>query len=176
MVNGILLIFLLALILAPSTFFPSIVHGQNNGLRGTLPNAKLDILLEPIWSEEIDKNEGTHAKFRVSFLRSGTDLAQQHVDYGFVITKKGNQAANAAPSCQAILHTAEGVVTIPCQFQLNGDYLVEVSVYGIFFSPVDPESVAFPIKVTPEFPFATTTAVAGLAVSFIMSAIRLKRP
>jgi hypothetical protein len=144
-------------------------------MRGTLPSAKLDILLEPIWNEEIDETEGTHAKFKVSFLRSGTDLAQQHIDYGFTITKKGDQPVNAASSCQAILHTAEGVVTIPCQFQMNGDYLVEVSVYGIFFSPVDPESVTFPIKVTPEFPFATTAAVAGFAALSIISATSLKK-
>ena len=46
------------------------------------------------------------------------------------------------------LHTSEGIVTIPYTFQGPGDYTINVTVYGILFNPIKPESADFTIKVT----------------------------
>lgn len=162
---------LLVLAVALAAFIPPfVVYGQQDGgMKDSLPKAKLDILLEPTWGED------RHANFTVSFLRGGTDVPQQHIDYGFVIDRPGDLADNSAPSCRAVLHTAEGIVTIPCQFQENGDYLVEVSVYSVLFSPVEPESVTFPIKVTPEFPIGNLTGLIALIIASLILMKTLKR-
>ncbi len=164
---------LLVLAVVLTAFLSSVVYGQqDSGMRGSLPEAKLDILLEPEWEQD------RKAKFTVSFLQRGTDIVQPHIDYDFVVEKAsslGAQTENSAPTCQAVLHTAEGVVTIPCQFQENGDYLVEVSVYGVLFTPVDPESVTFPIKVTPEFPAGSLASLIAVTAASVTLKRTLKK-
>lgn len=145
---------------------PIIGHAQE-GMRGTLSGNSLDVLLEPSWSD------GGHASFTVSFLNPVTSLVQVHIDYTFAIKQGEQEIFNAIPQGQALLHTAEGVVTIPpastpFKFPVNGDFTIEVSVVGINFIPINPESASFNISVTPEFPiFAPLLAVTIGAVAFV---------
>jgi hypothetical protein len=46
-----------------------------------------------------------------------------------------------------LLHTAEGIVTIPFTLQEPGSYTVRVPVMGINFIPMPTEYAEFPIKV-----------------------------
>ena len=71
--------------------------------------------------------------------------------YLFVITHTGKQvfaASQLAGQSGTPLHTAEGVGTIPYTFQGPGEYTINVTVYGILFNPIRPESADFTVKVT----------------------------
>jgi len=119
------------------------------GMRIRTSGKSLDVLVEPTWTSD------GQATFKVSFLKPGTDTVQVHIDYAFVIKQGGKQVFNAAPPGQPLLHTAEGVVTIPTspyKFPGNGNYDIEVSVAGINFIPMQTETSTFSINVTPEFP------------------------
>ena len=141
-----LTLLLMASILGSITGFSSAFAADT--MRSPTTGNSLDILVEPEWSD------GGHAKFKVSFLKPGTDTVQIHIDYNFVIKQGDKEVFNAAQG-QTILHTAEGVVTIPYNFSTNGDYTIEVSIAGINFVPMKTETATFPINVTPEFPIGT---------------------
>jgi len=61
--------------------------------------------------------------------------------------KKLFQASALAGQPGIPLHTAEGIVTIPYKFQETGHYSVNVTVYGILFNPITPETTQFTISV-----------------------------
>jgi hypothetical protein len=46
------------------------------------------------------------------------------------------------------LHSSEGIITIPYTFQEPGVYSVNVTLFGILFIPVNPESALFKLNVT----------------------------
>ena len=74
---------------------------------------------------------------------------QPHVDYDFIIIKGGKEvfkASQQAGQPNQPLHTAEGIVTIPYAFQDLGDYTAKVSVMGILFNPIKPESTEFTVQ------------------------------
>jgi hypothetical protein len=116
--------------------------------------------VEPTWGD------GSQATFKVSFLKPSADTIQQHIDYDFAIMKDGQKVFSAVPAGQPLLHTAEGVVTIPYTFQGNGDYSIQVSIAGINFVPISTETATFPIKVVPEFPIG----VIGAAMAALIGA------
>ena len=62
---------------------------------------------------------------------------------------KDNQEIFRASSVtgQPLLHTAEGVVTIPYKFDQAGKYLITVSVMGINFIPIRTEVANFNLDV-----------------------------
>jgi hypothetical protein len=100
---------------------------------------------------------------------------QVHIDYGFVIKQGEREVFNAALQGQPLLHTAEGVVTIPpsnqtFKFPANGDYTIEVSMAGINFVPMNTETATFNIKVTPEFPAGALGVVAATMATAIVLA------
>jgi hypothetical protein len=57
-------------------------------------------------------------------------------------------ASQLAGQSGAPLHTAEGIVTIPYTFASSGNYNIDVTVYGILFNPIKPESADFTVRVT----------------------------
>lgn len=162
------ILFFIALLLAATTIvsIPAAVAYAQEGMRRPMSGNSLDVLVEPQWSED------GQARFKVSFLRPGTDTIQVHIDYGFVIKQGGQEIFNAVPPGQPLLHTAEGVVTIPqtssqpFKFPANGEYEIEVSVAGINFVPMNIETATFPVTVTPEFP----VGAAGVIAAAVMTA------
>ena len=127
---------------APSSSAP------NSSMKKTTSGGALDVVLQPS-PEPIGHTAPT--SFKVTFLQKGTDKVQPHIDYDFTITNNGKQvfqASQLAGQPGKPLHTAEGAVTIPYTFQSNGDYSINIPVYGILFNPIKPESADFSVKVS----------------------------
>ena len=142
----------LILLLIMAIVCPTFAAYAQDGMRNSTSGNSVDVLVEPTW------NDGGQATFRVSFLRPGTDTLQVHIDYTFVIMKDGEKVFDAGLAGQPLLHTAEGLVTIPQSpqpaylFPGNGDYSITIAVHAINFLPINPETSTFPITVVPEFP------------------------
>jgi hypothetical protein len=111
----------------------------------TTSGGTLDVKLEP--SPNPIKS-GEETKFRVSFFKKGTETVQPHIDYDFIILKNKEEVFSAAKQTgQPLLHTAEGIVTIPFTIEESGSYTIRVAVMGINFIPIATEYTEFPIKV-----------------------------
>jgi hypothetical protein len=151
---------LIAVLLAVVASIPAVAHAQE-GMRKPLSGNSLDVLIEPT----LDPDDPHKQNFKVSFLQPGTDTVQVHIDYGFVVKQGDQEIFNAVPPGQALLHTAEGVVTIPVEFPANGDYTIEVSMAGINFVPMNTETATFDVTVVPEFP----PAVLGGVLAAVMT-------
>jgi hypothetical protein len=108
---------------------------------GTL-DVKLESTPNPIKS-------GQETNYKVTFLQKGTDTVQVHVDYDFVILKDNNTEVYKASqqTGQPLLHTVEGIVTIPFTLKESGSYIIRVSVMGINFIPITTEFADFSVKV-----------------------------
>ena len=106
----------------------------------------LDVKLEPA-PNPIKSSQETN--FKVTFLQKGTETVQVHIDYDFVILKNNDTEVFRASkqTGQPLLHTAEGIVTIPFTLQEPGSYNIRIPVMGINFIPMATEHVEFPIKV-----------------------------
>lgn len=158
-------IFLVALLLA-AVFSISMTaaHAQDTGMTKPLDTKPpLDVRVEPQWSDD------GQARFKVSFLKQGTETIQQHIDYNVVVKDKdGKQIFSTAQGGQPLEHTADGVVTIPqtptppFKFPGSGNYDIDVSVSGILFVPMNTETATFSVNVTPEFPFGSVGLLAAL--------------
>ncbi len=133
---------------------PAFAEGMRQPTSG---NNSLDVVVEPDWSSDT-------TKFHVTFLEPGTDNVHAHQDYNFVIMKDGKEVYNAArsqPQSPSLLHNSEGTLTIPYKFQENGDYAIQITIYGLGLPPIPiaEENATFQVKVTPEFPVGTVAAV-----------------
>jgi hypothetical protein len=135
----------------------------------TLPESPLDVHLELTMAED------SEAKFKVSFMNTGTLNPHPHIDYWFEIRdSNGTLVFNALPPGQATLHTAEGVVTIPYTFQKSGDYSVDVAVTGVDFIPTIPQIATFPCNDIPEFSVGLM-GIVGAAMAGIVVVSRIMR-
>lgn len=105
--------------------------------------------------------KGTQTNFTVSFEQKGGNVVQPHIDYDVTITKGGKLVFQASALGGGIikgtsktahpnqpLHATTGIVTIPYTFQKQGDYVMNVTVYGILFNPINPEYAQFSISVS----------------------------
>lgn len=112
----------------------------------TTSGGTLDVKLEPT-PNPIKSGQGT--EYKVSFLKKSTDTVQVHVDYDFIILKNNSTEVFRASqqTGQPLLHTAEGIVTIPFTLQEPGNYTIRVPVMGINFIPIATENADFPVKV-----------------------------
>jgi hypothetical protein len=140
-------------------------YAQNaTGMQQPTSGKSLDIRVDPTWSGN------NQASFKVTFMKPGTNTVQQHIDYNFTIMKGSQKVFSAVPAGQPLLHTAEGIVTIPYTFQGgNGDYSIQVSIAGINFVPINTESATFPITVTPEFAIgAVSVAMASMIGAMVV--------
>ena len=105
----------------------------------------LDIKISP--SVSPIKSQG-EIKFKITFLQPNSDKVQVHVDYDFTVIHNGDEIFSASKQTgQPLLHTAEGTVTIPYSFLSSGLYMVKISVLGINFVPINPESADFTFQV-----------------------------
>jgi hypothetical protein len=106
----------------------------------------LDVKLEPI-SSSIESGQETN--YKVTFLQKGTDIIQVHVDYDFIILKDNTTEVFRASqqTGQPLLHTAEGIVTIPFTLEDPGSYTIRVPVMGINFIPMATENADFHVNV-----------------------------
>ena len=93
-------------------------------------------------TDPANPNPGDQTKLKISFINKQTNAIQQHVDYRVIVTQGQNQVFGIQ-----LTHTAEGSGSIPYQFQNAGDYQVTVSVEGILFQPIPPETAVFPITI-----------------------------
>jgi len=90
-----------------------------------------------------------NSQFKITFLQPSSQTVQVHVDYDLSISKMNNEVFRASSSTgQPLLHTAEGIVTIPYKFSQGGEYSVQVSVMGINFIPIKTEQASFDLKVS----------------------------
>jgi hypothetical protein len=106
----------------------------------------LDVKLEPIPSPI---ESGQETNYEVTFLQKGTGTIQVHVDYDFIILKYNTTEAFRASqqTGQPLLHTAEGIVTIPFRLEDPGSYTIRVPVMGINFIPMATENADFHVNV-----------------------------
>ena len=146
-------IMILTLVLIPCeisivVLLPLLAYGQGNSYSGGSDNMKkqtsggtLDIVLQSF-----------PKRLRIQFLSTGTDKVQPHTDYDVTIKdSSGKQVFSASQNAGdpgTPLHAPEGIVIIPYTVQLSGSYTINVTVYGILFNPIRPESADFVIKVT----------------------------
>ncbi|MDW0189257.1 MAG: hypothetical protein QOA70_06355 [Nitrososphaeraceae archaeon] len=90
-----------------------------------------------------------NSQFKITFLQPSSQTVQVHVDYDFSISKMNSEVFRASSSTgQPLLHTAEGIVSIPYKFNQEGEYSVQVSVMGINFIPIKTEQALFNLKVS----------------------------
>ena len=147
---------ILSLVLIPSVIsivgLPLLAYGQSasssssdiNTIKKQTSGGTLDIILQSFQSFP--------KRLRVLFLIKGTDAVQPHTDYD--ITIKNSTGKQVLSTSELVgqpgtpLHAAEGIVVIPYTAQGAGNYTINVTVYGIQFNPIKPESVDFIIKVT----------------------------
>ena len=88
------------------------------------------------------------SKFKLSFFQPSSETIQVHIDYDVVIKQSDKEIFRAsALTGQPLLHTAEGVVTIPFKFNSSGNYTLEVAVMGINFIPIRTEYATFNFNV-----------------------------
>ena len=112
-------------------------------LQNATSGSSLDVFLEPTPYPVLVNESST--KFKISFLKPGTDVLQEHVDFNLRIYDNNDrvfQATNSTGQPEVPLHATEGVMTIPIlnyEFNHGGQYRIEVPVYGILFNPIRPE-------------------------------------
>ena len=141
--------------------FPSLTYAQssssspssgsnnsNDNMKKQTSGGALDVVLQ-LSPQPVGHTDPTSLK--VQFLTKGTSTVQPHIDYNLIIKDGiGKQVFSAlqlaGQSGGAPLHTAEGIITIPYTFQAPGSYTINVTVYGILFNPIKPESADFTIQ------------------------------
>ena len=133
-----LLKFFFVLILLPLLILP--VSGQTQSQQIKLTSG--GTINVGFSTDPTNPSPGDQTQLKISFLNKQTNGIQQHIDYRVTVTQGQNQVFGIP-----ITHTAEGSVSIPYQFQNAGDYQVTVSVEGILFQPIPPETAVFSITV-----------------------------
>jgi uncharacterized protein YfaP (DUF2135 family) len=148
--NSIIIIFplivsIFAILLSPlSTIAVAPATAMNKPTSG----GSLNVVLQPSPDPVV---KGKQTNFKISFDQKGTSTVQPHIDYEVTISKAGKQLFNAvtvAGQSGPSLHTSEGIITIPYTFQEPGVYSIKVTVFGILFNPINPESALFQVNVT----------------------------
>jgi hypothetical protein len=127
----------LVLVLLPLLILP--VFGQTSSQQIKLTSGgtiKVGFSTDPA-----NPNPGDQTELKISFINKQNAI-QQHIDYRVTVTQGQNQVFGIP-----ITHTAEGSVSIPYQFQNAGDYQVTVSVEGILFQPLPPETAVFSLTI-----------------------------
>lgn len=120
-----------------------------NILKNSTNGGMLDVLLEPIpYPANLSLDS---MKFNVSFMKPNTNQLQDHVDFNLRIFKNDKQvfqATNQTTQPLVPLHVTDGymtILTLNNQLDQAGKYLIEITIYGILFNPIIPESANFTI-------------------------------
>ena len=120
----------------------------NKPATGTSLGAVLQPSLSPV-------HKGVPTNITITFLslrygQKDKSTLQPHVDYDVTLIKDGKkvfQVSVFAGQPGQPLHSDGGIIIFPYTFQQRGMYLANITVYGILFNPIRPDSVQFPIKV-----------------------------
>src|SRR5688572_33078209 len=96
-----------------------------NAISADINGGTLDVKLE---STSNPIKSGQETNYKVTFLQKGTDTVQVHIDYDFIILEDNNiEVFKASQQIgQPLLHTAEGIVTIPFRLEEAGNYTIKV--------------------------------------------------
>jgi len=131
----------------------SLSKAQTSSFNKLASESGLAALLQP---SPRPVHTGIPTNITITFLtlrlsQKADSMLQPHVDYDVTILKDGKQefrlSAFAGQPGQP-LHTDGGIVIFPYTFQHRGVHIATVTVYGILFSSIKPDSVQFPIDVT----------------------------
>ena len=125
------------LLIVPFLILPAFAQTNSQ----TLPTEKgtLDIKLT---YDEIVPDKQT--KINVDFINPQTQKNQEHVDWSVLVSKDGETIFGPIP----LTHTSVGSVKIPIEFtQGEGVYTMNLTIEGILFQPIPPETVSFDILV-----------------------------
>ena len=140
--------FVIAVILCCSSLLFSFAQTTNApfGDISSTSGGTLDVKLE---STPNPIKSGQETNYKVTFLQKGTDTVQVHIDYDFIILEDNNIEVFKASqqTGQPLLHTAEGIVTIPFTLEEASNYTIKVSVMGINFIPMATEYADFAVKI-----------------------------
>ena len=141
----------LSLLIVYSLCTPYLLDAQKSSVQNATSGSSLDVFLEPTpYPAKVNKSS---TKFKISFLKPGTNALQEHVDFNLKIYGNNSrvfQATNSTGQPEVPLHAIEGVMTIPMlnyKFNQAGQYRIEIPVYGILFNPIRPEFANFTLNV-----------------------------
>jgi hypothetical protein len=114
---------------------------------------KIQVLWEPT---EIKPNQ--IVTFDIKFINHATNELVNNVYYDFVVTKDEQPIKELRSS-----FAMNGIATHTVEFPSSGSFSVMVSVIGIgHFIESQNESIAFDLKVVPEFPISTVIVMASV--------------
>jgi cell wall-associated NlpC family hydrolase len=131
---------------ATNTTLPKTIQITSADTKGATDGKSLDIDLQ---IQPFPVTQSENSQFKITFLQPSSQTVQVHVDYDFSISKMNSEVFRASSSTgQPLLHTAEGIVSIPYKFSQEGEYSVQVSVMGINFIPIKTEQALFDLKVS----------------------------
>src|SRR6266702_7960240 len=125
----------------------SFVQTSDAAMYKVTSGGSLNIILQPTPFPVI---KGSQTNLKVSFDQKGSSAVQAQVDYDLTIMKDENQVfqlSSQAGHPNQPLHTTEGIVTIPYNFQQEGTYVINITVYGFLFHPIKPETAQFAMVV-----------------------------
>jgi len=100
---------------------------------------------------------GEEIRMNIDFQNPATRQTQIHIDYFVTVLQDGSEVFGPTKR----IHTSEGTVSIPIQFQRDGEYEVKVDVDGILFNPIPMETVSFSLAVGQEMPQQTDPPANG---------------
>ena len=96
---------------------------------------------------------GEEIKMNINFINPQTQKTQIHIDYFVTVLEGENEVFGPTDR----IHTSEGKVSIPIQFQREGEYKVKIDINGILFNAIPSETVSFTIFVGDVNPKPNTT-------------------
>ena len=131
---------------AANTTLSKTIQITSADTKGATDGKSVDIDLQ---IQPFPVTQSENSQFKITFLQPSSQTVQVHVDYDFSISKMNSEVFRASSSTgQPLLHTAEGIVSIPYKFSQEGEYSVQVSVMGINFIPLKTEQALFDLKVS----------------------------
>jgi hypothetical protein len=143
---SIFTIIILCLVTLALDFHAQTSTSTDDSQKTTTSGGTLDVKSEPFPNPIMSSQE---TSYKVTFLQKGTDTVQVHIDYDFIILKDNTTEVFKASqqTGQPLLHTAEGIVTIPFTIEEPGSYTIRVPMMGINYIPMATEYADFSVKV-----------------------------
>ena len=125
--------YLFALLLIPLLMSPA--YGEETSLKsetGAILEATLD------YDNEFKPDELT--KLNIKFINPQTQDIQVHVDYRITVSNPDKD--KDIFETPELIHTSEGEIKgLKVQFEEEGSYEMDITVEGILFSPITPQSI-----------------------------------
>ena len=101
-------------------------------------DGSLDVQLE----FDDGSESGDQTKLKIEFINPTSKQTQEHIDYTVTIKNDGDSIFGPIP----LTHTSLGSVSIPVSLE-DGTNIVTISVEGILFVPISPETVTFDVVI-----------------------------